>query len=1072
MLMGRKIVLSITAVLMLCGFAVAQNKTVSGTVTATDGNPIVGATVIVDGTTIGTSTDLEGHYTLSAPTNGTLVFSFLGCLDETVAINGKTVVDVVLKEDAHNIDDVIVVAFGEAKREAFTGSAAVLKSDDITKSQSTNAVDALKGKVSGVQIMNASGQPGSSSPTILIRGVSSIQAGTSPLIVVDGMTFAGSISDINPSDIESMSVLKDAAAAALYGARGGNGVILITTKRAKERDAIINVDIKVGVNQRATRDYDYIKDPAKYYETHYAAMYNKYRQNSDDYTAYQKANQNLFGTEGGLGYNVYTLPEGQNLIGRNGKINPAATLGRKVRYDGEYYTLRPDDWTDEVYMNGVRQEYNVSIAAANEKSSFFGSFGYLNNEGIVKATGYERYTARLRADYNAKKWLKVGGNALYTHSYANVSESEGSSNSSGNMFAIIPTIAPIYPLYVRDGNGRIKRDSYGNIIYDYGTSTRAGSNVGLSRPYFANSNAYGSHLLDKHNTISDTAGFDGFADFKLPQGFTVTVKGGTSVSVDNSLSTTNNLYGSGESTGGSIARQTAIYWNYNLQQLITWNRQFDKHNIDVLLGHENSYSRSRALTGSKSNLFSSTSTELPQALKTVSTSSSVSEYNNEGYFIRAQYDYDNRIFASAMYRRDASSRFHPKHRWGNFWAISAGWLINRESWFNASWVDELKLKASYGSQGNDNISNFLYRDSYTMVNDGTDNWAIRFATKGNENITWETNANFNVGAEFGFFGNRLVGSVEYFYRKTSDMLSYYSVPSSLGYSGYWMNVGDMSNQGLEVELNGTVLQKKHVSWDINLNITYVKNKIISLSDNNATDTFYTKSGKGYRGYRDGDTFFGIGLPIYTMLLKSYAGVDKETGEALYYVRNDDGSLSTTTDYSDKASYFLFDTSLPDVYGGFGTSINFYGFDLGVNFVYQIGGKVYDSGYAAAMSSPTSNSSGFALHKDILKSWSPENPTSNLPRFQLDDEYTAASSDRFMTDASYLSLQNINFGYTIPAKLTAKAGISKLRIYLACENVWLWSQRKGLDPRQSFKGGSSTAYYSPIRTISGGINVTF
>ncbi len=1075
MLMVRKIVLSIATVLLFVGFAAAQNKQISGTVTGPDGSPIAGASVAVDGTPLGTTTDMRGEFTLAAPADGTLIFSFIGYKEELVAINGKTTFNVVMKEETTGIDDVIVIAFGEAKREAFTGSAAVIKSDDITKSQTTNAVDALNGKVAGVQIINASGQPGSASPTVLIRGISSIEAGKEPLIIVDGMSFAGSLNDINPSDIESMSVLKDAAAAALYGARGANGVILINTKRAKSRDAIVNVDIKVGVNQRAKQDYDYITNPGQHYEAHYAMLKNYYNNTVglSNYDAHVAANRLLTSSNsGGLAYNVFSVPDGQSLIGLNGRLNPNATLGRKVMFQGEEYLLTPDNWTDEIYGNGVRQEYNVNVAASNDRSNFFGSFGYLNNEGIVQKTGYERYTARLRADYQVKKWLKVGGNASYAHSYSQIASGEGDELSSGNIFSFVSRIAPIYPLYTRDADGNIRRDSFGNIIYDYGTQTGAGSNAGLERPFQQNSNAYGQHMLDKYNTTQNMAAFNGFTDVILPAGFKFTFNGGVSVKQSDALSTSNMLYGASRTTGGSIARSSVIGFDYTLQEMLTWARSFDKHTIDIMIGHENNYSMSRSLSGNKTGLYSLESTEFSQALKVVSTSSAFADYNNEGYFLRAQYDYDSRIFVSGSFRRDASSRFHPNHRWGNFWSLSAGWLINKESWFNASWVDELKVKASFGSQGNDQIGSFMYMDRYTISN-SEDKWSVRFSAKGTEDITWETNTNFNAGVEFGFFGNRLYGSVEYFNRKTTDMLSWFSVPSSMGYSGYYKNVGDMVNQGLELNLTGVIVNQKNVSWDVNLNLAYVRNRIAKLDSETKTEKYYTLDGKEYHGYKDGSNYYGQGLPIYTKLLRAYAGVDKETGLPLFYHREDDGTLTTTTDYANEATYFLFDSALPDVTGGFGTSLRFYGFDLSVNFVYQIGGKVYDGDYASSMSSPVGNSGiGDAFHKDILKSWSPENPNSNIPRFQWNTQYTGSQSDRFLTDASYLSLQNINFGYTLPSKCMSKIGVSKLRIYLSCENVWLWSQRKGLDPRQSYTGAASNQYYSPIRAISGGVGLTF
>ena len=1087
MLMVRKIVLSLAAVLSVVGMAMAQNKQVSGTVTDTKGAPVIGATVVVDGTTIGTSTDVQGQYTLEAPADGVLAVSSIGYDEQKIAINGKTLVNVVLAEAAHALEDVIVTAYGEAKREAFSGSAVMVKTEEIVKSQHTNAIDALNGKVPGLQIVNATGQPGSASPTVIIRGISSIEAGKEPLIIVDGMSFAGSMNDINPADIESMSVLKDAAAAALYGSRGANGVILITTKRAKGRDAIVSVDIKVGVNQRAQQDYDFITDPGEYYEMHYKMLNNYYTQVSkmSPHDAHVKANATMIdpkAANGSLGYNVYTVPEGQTLIGRNGKLNPAATLGRVINHNGEDYLVTPDNWIDEVYMQGIRQEYNVNVAAGNERASFYGSFGYLNNEGIVDATGYERYTARLRADYQAKKWLKVGGNASYTHSKSQTSSEDGSSSSSVNIFAYTSQIAPIYPLYTRDGEGNIRRDQYGNIIYDHGTATQAGSNAGLNRAFLSNANPMAALLLDKNNSTSNLASFNGFADVLLPLGFKFSFNGGVSTRQTTAISTSNPLYGQYAVSGGSIGRQESMYWSYTLQQILTWNYIFaDRHHVDIMLGHENNYDMGRSLVGYKNGLYSVDSSELTQGLKVSSTSSSFSEYNNEGYLFRGQYDFDNRFFFSASFRRDASSRFHPDHRWGNFWSVSGAWLINKESWFNATWVDELKIKASYGSQGNDQISDFLYMDRYSIANDGTDKWSVAFSSKGNEELTWETHANMNAGVEFSFWQGRLAGSVEYFNRITTDMLSWYSVPSSMGYSGFWKNVGDMSNQGVELALNVNVVRKKNFNWNINLNATYVKNQILDLDPDNVKDQLYDLEGNAYTGYRDGSNMYAIGSAIYTKNYKAYAGVDPQTGKALYWARREFVDKTTgqpsfelykTADYSADADYFVFDTSLPDLYGGFGTSFDFYGVDVSANFVYQIGGKVYDGDYAGSMASPSAQSVGRAIHKDMYNAWTPENNTSDYPRFVYGDQYTAASSDRFLTSASYLSLQNVNVGYTFPSKWMSKIGVARLRIYVAGENLWYISARKGLDPRQSFTGGASAAYYSPIRTISGGVNLTF
>lgn len=1064
--MIRKLVLSLVAVLSVAAMAVAQNKQVSGRVSGEDGNPIVGATVLVEGsTTSGTSTNIAGEFALHAPVNGNLVVSFIGYESQVVAINGQTNLEVVLKEDTKSIDDVIVVAFGQAKKEAFTGSAGIVKSDDIAKVQTSNVAQALAGQVSGVQLSNSTGAPGSS-PSIRIRGFSSISASQEPLFIVDGAPYEGDLNNINPNDIESMTVLKDAASNALYGARGANGVIMITTKRAKGRDAIVTVDAKWGVNSRATKDYDYITDPGQYYETHYHALYSKFL--SDGQTAANAMilanNQLVSSEEGGLGYNVFTVPNGQYMIGSNGRMNPAATLGRRVTYKGQDYWLTADDWNDEAYENSFRQEYNVSVSGSTDRSNFYASFGYLNSKGIVQGSDMYRYTARLKADFQAKKWLKVGANASYANFDWNSLNADGEGASTANVFAFTSSMAPIYPVYVRDGMGNVMYDQYGIKMYDYGN----GMNAGMTRPVFANANALLDSQLNPNNSNGNAFSGSAFADFTLYEGLKVTLNVGMNLDETRYSSMLNRFYGQFASQGGILSKQHNRSFSYNLQQLINYSKTFaEHHSIDIMAGHEYYNYSTALLNGSRSNIFLDGNDELANALVDGSVTSYSGEYNNEGYFGRVQYDYDERIFVSGSYRRDASSRFHPDHRWGNFWSAGAAWLINRESWFNVKWIDMLKLKASIGSQGNDNIGAYRYTHNYQIVNSASKPGVI-FTAQGNENITWETNTNFNVGAEFDLFKGRLSGSFEYFYRKTTDMLFAFPVAPSMGYSSYYANIGDMRNSGIELNLNAVLLNRKNVQWNFGLNLTHYKNKILKLPEERKT----AKTIEGYEGFASGSYFFTEGESLHTFYIPKYAGVKPDTGESMWYTTNPEtGAIETTTAYQ-QATYYTSGNAIADLYGGFNTSIAFFGVDVSASFTYQIGGLAYDSGYAGSMTSPVGTSVGMNMHKDLLNAWTPENPESNIPRLQYNDRYTAAVSDRFLTDASYLNIQNIQVGYTFPHKWTSKFGVHSLRVYLACDNVFYWSYRDGFDPRYSFTGSTNNATYSPIRTISGGITVQF
>ncbi|WP_195559950.1 SusC/RagA family TonB-linked outer membrane protein [Alistipes finegoldii] len=1065
--MVRKIVLSLIAVFVFLAYATAQNRQISGTVSDANGHPVAGATVIVDGTSLGTTTNTAGEYTLSAPVNGTLVVTFVGFEPQQLPIAGKTRINVTMKEDAQAIDDVIVVAFGTAKKEAFTGSAAVIKSDEIAKVQTSNVATALVGRVAGVQTSSTSGDLGKT-PSIRVRGFGSINAGKEPLWIVDGMPYEGDLNNLNTNDIESMTVLKDAASNALYGARGANGVIMVTTKKAKSGDAVVTIDAKWGVNSKALEEYDVITSPAQYYETHFKALYGYYAQTNPAAKAYALASSGLTSNgTGGLGYNVYTVPEGQALIGTNGKLNPNATLGRKIIYNGQEYWLTPDDWIDEAYQSAFRQEYNVNISGATERSSFYASLGYLDNTGIIKSSALERYTARLKADYQAKKWLKVGGNMSYAHfSNSNGNSSEGSASSTANIFAFSAQMPPIYPVYIRDGSGRIMVDDNGYQMYDYGDK----GNAGLTRPLLPGANGLQTSWLNKKKAEGNAFSGSGFVDISLYKGLKLTVNGSTNIDETRTTYLNNQYYGQFAEAGGTISKYHTRDIAYNLQQILNYNETFGKHNVGLMVGHEYYQKKYYYLSGTKSKLFSYDNEELGGAVVDgAGAHSYIDDYNSEGYFMRAQYDYAGRYFVSGSYRRDASSRFHPDHRWGNFWSVGAAWLLNQENWFDAPWVNMLKLKASYGSQGNDNIGNYLYTDTYSIENNNGE-IAVLFGQKGNPNITWETNTNLNIGTEFGFWNNRLSGSVDFFNRKTSDMLFAFSVPSSLGYSSYYANVGDMVNRGVEVELNADLIRTKNVLWSFNLNLTHVKNEVTYLAPEHKSTTV-----EGYKGYIDGSYFVGEGLPLYTYYLRSYAGVDPETGASLWYkdVKGDDGKITRTktSDYT-SATRYLHDSAIPSVYGGFSTSVSAYGVDFSISFNYQIGGKVYDSGYASFMSSPYGTTVGTNYHKDILKAWTPENKGSDIPRLQYGDQYTTSVSDRFLTDASYLNISNINVGYTLPSKITQKFGVQKLRVYLACDNVVYWSKRQGLDPRYSFTGATNFSNYSPIRTISGGVTVQF
>lgn len=1057
------------------GLVNAQSRTVSGKVlSAEDGQPIIGATVIVKGTSSGTITDVSGNFSVSvAAKSQTLAISYVGMKAVEVMASNNMVVR--LESDTETLDEVLVVAFGTAKKSAFTGSAKVVSSEQLSKSQVSSVTNALAGSVPGLQLTSSNGSP-SATASIKIRGFSSLNAGNDPLIIVDGAPYGGDMANLNPNDVESMTVLKDAASNALYGARGANGVIMITTKKSdKKGDAVITLDTKFGANTRALQNYNVITNPAQYYEMHFGALknYQMSRGLSAD-ASWLKANNDLFGDQGngGLGYNVYTVPQGEMLIGKNGKLNPEATLGRIVNHEGKDYLLTPDNWEKAGTRTGMRKEYNLSISGGNEKTSFFASLGYLDNQGITKASDMNRLTTRMRADYQAKKWLKVGGNMSYAKFDHNSLSNNGSSTSSGNIWAFTSQMAPIYPIFIRNADGSNMIDANGFEMMDYGN----GKNAGSSRPFISDANPIMDSKLNTVNAEGNAFSTNGFANITFIPGLTLTINGTYNIDETRTTYVYNPYYGQFDTTGGTVEKSHTRMYDYNLQQLLSYTTTVaGLNNFDILLGHEYYNYAYFSLGASKSKMFSQTNKELSGAvIDGQGAYSSISRNNNEGYFTRLQYNYDNRIFGSASFRRDASSRFHPDYRWGNFWSVGGAWLLNKESWFDAPWVEELKLKSSYGVQGNDAIGLYRYTDVFNIVN-SAGSIGTAFESKGTKDITWETNANFNIGAEFSLF-ERISGSLEYYRRNTSDMLFSFSVAPSLGYSSYYDNIGNMHNSGIELELSANIIKQKNFTWDVNLNLSTLSNKISMLHEDKKTASTFDAAGNEYKGYTSGNFFIAEDVPMYTWRLKDFAGIDVD-GQSLWYknVKDADGKVTgreTTSKYADADYYVTNETSIPKLFGGFGTNIQAYGVDFGINFSYQVGGKQYDGTYAQFMSSPTASNTGYNFHADLLKSWTAENPSKEIPRFMFGDTYSTGTSTRFLTDASYLNIQNINLGYTLPERLTRKAQINSIRIYASAENVFYWSKRSGFDPRQSYSETTNATNYSPMRTISGGITLKF
>ncbi len=1060
--MKRKLMLLLACLFVGIGLVTAQTQKVTGVVISEeDGQPVIGASVLVKGTQIGAITGVDGDFTLpNVPSSAkTLVISYIGMQTQEVDI--KPNIKVFMRSDSEMLDEVMVVAYGTAKKSAFTGSASVIKSETLEKRQVSNLSNALSGTVSGVQTQSTNGQPGTSA-TVRIRGIGSMYASNNPLYVVDGIPYEGDISAVNSQDIESMTVLKDAAAAALYGARGANGVILVTTKKGKSGDTQISLDARWGVNSRLVKNYDVLQNANTYMETAYSALYNGYLYNSG-YTAeraYQLANADLFPK---LGYQVYTIPDGQYLIGRNGKLNPYATLGYS---DGDYY-YTPDNWSDEMFQSNLRQEYNLSVSGGSDKLSYYLSASYLNDEGIIENSGFERISTRMNVDYQAKKWLKLGVNLSYSNvtSRSPGDQDTDAATSSGNAFFVGNFIAPIYPMYVRNADGSFQYNANtGYHVYDYGD----GSSTNFTRNFMSMSKPMSGFLYDTEKYLMDILNGKWYAKIDIIDGLSLTASLGLHIDNTRQHSVGNKYYGQSASYGGSVMQYSSRVYSLDQQYLLNYKKTFGNHNLDILAGYESMDFNTESHYILGYNMYSDKNWTASNVIDRKNGSGSYNEYATIGIITRASYDFNEKYYGSVSYRRDASSRFHPDNRWGNFWSVSAAWDMAKENFISQyDWINMLKLKASFGQQGNDNLyykgytNYYPYLDQFTVSgSDGVFSDGVLYY-KGSKDITWETSNSFNVGVDFALLGGRIDGTIEYFNRQTKDMLYYKPVAMSNGYTQLPMNIGSVRNSGVEIELNYTPIETNDLKWVINWNGTLMKNKILELHPDLKGEMI------------DGSYIYREGESLYQMYLTKYAGVDPDSGEALYWAKDENG-----VEYKDKDWSAAYNSNrqasgdlLPTIYGGVGTTLEFRGFDFSIQCAYQLGGTIYDSGYQAFMHGGDSHYMGYNWHKDILNAWTPENRNTNIPRVDAIDKYTNSSSDRWLTSSDYFSINNITLGYTLPKRWLRSLGIGSLRIYGAADNVALFSARKGLDPRMSYTT-ASTDRYTPIRTISGGLKVTF
>lgn len=1025
-------------------FTFAQSRTITGTVTTEmDGLPLPGANVLVKGTTNGVQTDFDGNYSITVSEGATLVFSYLGLKSQEVVVGGQSVINVSLQEDAETLEEVIVTAYGTTTKEAFTGSASVVGAGDLATRNVTSPVAAIEGRATGVQFTAASGQPGSS-PGIVIRGVGTLNGSSDPLIIVDGIQYEGDLNTINQEDIDSFTILKDAASTSLYGSRAANGVVLITTKSGKKGDIKVTASTQFGLVSRAIPAYDQVS-PGEYYEVMWEALKNSSAGGGDP--AYASAN--IYNS---LGYNPFDVPNDQ-IVGTDGQLNPNANV--------VYQSL---DWDEFMEQTGVRQNYNVNVAGGGENHKVFFSASYLDEEGYVITSAFDRITSRLNAEFDVNEVITLGGSANITISEA-VGPSSAGTGSIVNPFGFAKNIGSIYPIFVNDQQGNLVLDAAGNPIFDSGEGYPE-YNIG-SRPISQGRHAIQELLLNDERNRDNTYGMRFFADFQIIDGLNFRLNYGRDTNEGLSKEYENNIIGDAQPTGryseDRFRREVE-----NFTQILTYNKSFNGvHNVDITAGHESfnrkfSIMSGMAIEQTAAGIYEFDNFSTPVTLAGRSTRKAI-----EGYFVRGNYNFDNKYYISASARRDGSSVFSEESRWGNFYSVGGSWRIDQENFMdNVSFVDALKVRASYGEVGNDDLLDFFISQPRYSLTSNAGNPAIISTDLGNPDLQWETIESFDVALEFTLFDYFLEGSIEYYKRNSSDLLNNLPIALSNGLNTVPQNIGDMYNSGWELALNANLINTPDFRWNLGLQASTFKNEITSLPD----------------PFINGSKRWDVGRSRFDFYLLRTAGVDPDTGDQLFYmyefdedgnsvpVIGADGNQEVTNDWQETERAYTGDSSIPDLLGSVSNSLSWKGFNFDFLITYGIGGSFLDNGYSAMMHSGTF---GRSYHPDILDAWRQPGDITDVPRLESGNNALVRSqSERFLTDASFWSLKNVNLGYTFDSALVNSLGMDALTVSLTGENLFLKSKRTGLNPQYNLAGTPAGNDFNPARIISIGLNVAF
>jgi TonB-linked SusC/RagA family outer membrane protein len=1034
-------------------------QSVSGVVTDADGISLPGVTIVVEGTNRGTTSDFNGNYKINASQDDILVFSYVGYNDQSVSVDGAIQN---ISMQANVLDEVVVVAYGTQSKASLTGSVSVIDAEQIENSTYSNPVKSLEGLVSGLRIVQSNAVPGSS-PTIRIRGFGSINASSAPLIVVDGVPYNESLNTINPQDIESTSVLKDASSTSLYGNKASNGVLLINTKKGqKNKKSTISLDSRIGVTQRGAKDYNVTSNPKHFYETYHSiyanSEYNDQNTNGDGMTeaeAYQYATDNLISN---VGYNVYDVTNAALVDPSTGLLNPAANL------------LVEDYWEDALFRdNADFKSTNLNISGGANNIDYYFSLGTEENNGYTLRSNFNRHSTRLKinADEIAKN-ISLSADFSYanTKSQAVPSTFSGGAPASfySNSFSFVRRVAPIYPVYKYDQNWNpiLNSKNASGYEFDMGAEqTFADGSTRGSRKYAVNEHP----LAVIENTIQ-TNEFDIFngsirGKIDLPYGFNFEYVSNylsrASKSTDFSQ-TGSTVFAT--SNNGTLVNGRNNFSAFTNQQLLTWKNETDGNSFDFLLGHETYVEKFTTLSMYKTNLIGDVSPIINNASVYKSASNYNTKYATEGYFSRFIYGKDDTYFLTLTGRYDASSVFHPDERWGVFWSAGGSWIMSNEEFMkNLSAIDYAKFSVNYGTSGNDRIfyasggRNYVAYENQYEITENNGALAQSLFSLGSKEISWEKSSTLNVSYDLSI-NNKVNLSLAYYIKETKDLLFNNPIPLSTGQPSKPENIGTMENSGLELEAGWMPYDKDDLSISLNANLSTLKNELTELPKDSIQVGNFRRV---------------VGKSIYDYYMVRSAGVNPDNGNAQYFTTDSTGKEVITEDHADATTdgrAFLGKTAIPDFFGGFGTNIQYGNFSLNLQFSYQIGGYGLDYEYFGLLGID----SEVTNVPDYNKTWTLNNKTADLPRVDplASDQY--AISDLYLTSLTYLGLNNINIGYTFKNEELKKYNINSVRLYSTINNaLLLYSARQGYDPRLSLIGNSA-GEYGINRTIAFGLKI--